>query len=108
MKPMIFALFLCALIPSVGRAASPPPEGSHFCQPVDAARFEHFRQNAAGKSALSNPGAPRTVRMIYYVVQGSTFRQETVDAMEDAIRKVQNPVCRADTGARFRRKYLPL
>ena len=54
--------------------------------PTDASVFTW---RAAGKPALSNQGEPRTVRMIYYVAQGSAFRQETVDAMKDAIRKVQ-------------------
>ena len=90
MKKFILSLFLCVLLSPVSDATSASPDSSHFCLPVDAARLEHFRQNAAGKPlALSNAGEPRTVRLIYYVVQGSTFRQETVDAMKDAIRKVQ-------------------
>ena len=90
MNRLIQNLFLCILLSSVSRAASPSPGGTHFCLPVDPERLEQFSQRAAGKGlALSNAGEPRTVRLIYYVVQGSTFRQETVDAMEDAIRKVQ-------------------
>lgn len=89
MKPFIFKLFLVAILTSVSHAASPLPEGTHFCLPVDPAAVERLRKDSASKAALSNPGEPRTVRMIYYVPEGSTYRQEPIDAMKDAIQKVQ-------------------
>ncbi len=89
MKSIVFHLVLWAMLPSTDTAASPVPEGTHFHLPADPDGRERIHLEAAGKPTLSNQGEPRTVRMIYYVAQGSAFRQETVDAMKDAIRKVQ-------------------
>ena len=89
MKSIVFHLVLWAMLPSADTAASPVPEGTHFHLPADPDGLKRIHLEAAGKPALSNQGEPRTVRMIYYVAQGSAFRQETVDAMKDAIRKVQ-------------------
>ena len=89
MKKFIFNLLLCLLLSFVSDAAS--DNGIHFCAPVDLEKLEQFRQSqpAAGKQALLDTGAPRTVRMIYYVASAGAFRQEVVNKMKTTIREVQ-------------------
>ena len=88
MKKFIFTLLSCLLLLSVSYAAS--DNGSHFCVPVDLAKFEQYRQSrpAASKQAL-NAGQPRTVRMIYFVSDPQRFRQEVANKMKTTIREVQ-------------------
>ena len=88
MKKFIFTLLSCLLLLSVSYAAS--DNGSHFCVPVDLAKFEQYRQSrpTASKQAL-NAGQPRTVRMIYFVSDQQRFRQEVVNKMKATIREVQ-------------------
>ena len=85
----IFAL-LC--LSSVGYASQPSAENNvHFCLPFN---LEDMRARdsiyAATKHALNlNVGAPRTVRMIYFLPNDRPFRQEVVDSMKVTIRQIQ-------------------
>ena len=85
----IFAL-LC--LSSVGYASQPPAENNvHFCLPLN---LEDMRARdsiyAATKHALNlNVGAPRTVRMIYFLPNDRPFRQEVVDSMKVTIHQIQ-------------------
>ena len=84
----IFAL-LC--FSSIGHASPQPSTDVHFCLPLNA---EDMRARdsiyAATKHALNlNVGAPRTVRMIYFLPNDRPFRQEVVDSMKVTIRQVQ-------------------
>ena len=84
----IFAL-LC--LSSVGYASPQPATDVHFCLPLNA---EDMRARdsiyAATKHALNlNVGAPRTVRMIYFLPNDRPFRQEVVNSMKVAIRQTQ-------------------
>ena len=86
----IFAL-LC--LSSVGYA-SPQPSAEnnvHFCLPLN---LEDMRARdsiyAATKHALNlNVGAPRMVRMIYFLPNDRPFRQEVVDSMKVVILQIQ-------------------
>ena len=84
----IFAL-LC--LSSFGYASPQPSNDVHFCLPLNA---EDMRARdsiyAATKHALNlNVGAPRTVRMIYFLPNDRSFRQEVVDSMKVTIRQIQ-------------------
>ena len=86
----IFAL-LC--FSSIGYASPQPSveNNVHFCLPLNA---EDMRARdsiyAATKHALNlNVGAPRTVRMIYFLPNDRSFRQEVVDSMKVTIRQIQ-------------------
>ncbi len=84
----IFAL-LC--LSSVGYASPQPATDVYFCLPLN---FEDMRARdsiyAATKHALNlNVGAPRTVRMIYFLPNDRPFRQEVVDSMKVVILQIQ-------------------
>ena len=83
-------LFALLCLSSVGYA-SPPSADVHFCRVLD---FEDMRVRdslyAATKHALNlNVGEPRTVRMIYFLPNDRSFRQEVVDSMKVTIRQIQ-------------------
>jgi len=63
----------------------------HFCLPLN---LEDMRARdsiyAATKHALTlNVGESRTVRMIYFLRNDRSFRQEVVDSMKVTIRQIQ-------------------
>ena len=95
-SPFVFYLCISALIcgcfSSVSYASPPPLHEGHVCKVLD---YEEIRARnsryAATKHALNlNVGEPRTVRMIYFLPNNRSFRQEIVDSMKVAIRLVQN------------------
>ena len=49
-----------------------------------------------------NVGEPRTVRLIYFLPNGRSYRQEVVDAMKTGILEVQSFYAEADGGSRTR------
>ena len=83
---------ICGCFSSVGYASKPSAENNvHFCLPFN---LEDMRARdsiyAATKHALNlNVGAPRTVRMIYFLPNDRPFRQEVVDSMKVTIRQIQ-------------------
>ena len=89
MRNFIPILCLSVVLSSMGHPASSSAEGTGFCLPVDAERLDRHLQRAAAKPALLNAGAPRTVRMIYFVSDPQAFRQEVVEQMKTTIREVQ-------------------
>ena len=84
-------LWLLFVFSSVGYASPQPATDVHFCRPLN---LEDMRARdsiyAATKHALNlNVGEPRTVRMIYFLPNDRSFRQEVVDSMKVAIRQIQ-------------------
>ena len=75
---------------AVAHAASPPADSVHFCTFDDYERWrpDHPRP-AAKRLAALNVGEPRTVRMIYFLPNDRSYRQEVVDSMKVVIRRVQ-------------------
>ena len=77
---------------SIAQASSPPAEREvHVCKVLD---YEAMRARdslyAARKQAFNlDVGAPRTVRMIYFLPNDRPFRQEVVDSMKTTIRQIQ-------------------
>ena len=61
----------------------------HFCQLIDFEQWQRDHPRPAGKRLALNVGEPRTVRMIYFLPNDRPFRQEVVDSMKVAIRRVQ-------------------
>ena len=86
-------LWLLFAFSSIGYA-SPQPSAEnnmHFCKVLD---YEDVQARdsiySATKHALNlNVGEPRTVRMIYFLPNDRSFRQEVVDSMKVAIRQIQ-------------------
>ena len=74
---------------AVAHALSPPTDSVHFCQLIDFEQWERDHPRPAGKRLALNVGEPRTVRMIYFLPNDRPFRQEVVDSMKVAIRRVQ-------------------
>ena len=84
-------IFVLLCFSSVGYASPQPSNDVHFCLPLN---LEDMRARdsiyAATKHALNlNVGAPRTVRMIYFLPNDRPFRQEVVDSMKVTIRQIQ-------------------
>ncbi len=79
---------LCFIV--VGSASSHPPENVHYLEPFD---YEQWRRDhplpAAKRSDDLNVGEPRTVRMIYFLPNDRSFRQEVVGSMKTEIKRVQ-------------------
>ena len=77
---------------SIAQASSPSAEREvHVCKVLD---YEAMRARdslyAARKQAFNlDVGAPRTVRMIYFLPNDRPFRQEVVDSMKTTIRQIQ-------------------
>ena len=86
-----FALIGLILSPLTVAHASPPPADSvHFCAPFDYEQWERDHPRPAAKRLADlNVGEPRTVRMIYFRPNDRPYRQEAVDSMKVAIRRVQ-------------------
>ena len=68
--------------------ASPPLNDSvPFCLPID---FDRERQTASAKRLADlNVGAPRTVRLVYFLPNDRPFRVEVEDSMKASIRRIQ-------------------
>ena len=88
--PAFFVLVILVLSPMAAVYASSPADSVHFCLPFD---YEQWRRDhprpAAKRLANLNVGEPRTVRLIYFLPNDRPFRQEVVDSMKVAIRRVQ-------------------
>ena len=85
-----FALIGLVLSPLAVAHASPPPNDSvHFCQPFDYEQWRRGHPRPAGKRLALDRGEPRTVRLIYFLPNDRPFRQEVVDSMKVAMRRVQ-------------------
>ncbi|MYD59788.1 MAG: hypothetical protein F4W91_01985 [Gemmatimonadetes bacterium] len=92
-RVLIACIFALLCLSSIGHA-SPQPSAEnnvHFCLPLN---LEDMRARdsiyAATKHALNlNVGESRTVRMIYFLPNDRSFRQEVVDSMKVTIRQIQ-------------------
>ena len=89
--PVLWLLVICVCFPSITYASSPPANDVHICEVLD---YEAIRARdslyVATKQALNlNVGEPRTVRMIYFLPNNRSFRQEVVDRMKVTIRQIQ-------------------
>ena len=95
MKTLVFHYAFLALIGfilsplAVAPASSSPADSVHFCQLIDFEQWRRDHPRPAGKRLALNVGEPRTVRMIYFLPNDRPFRQEVVDSMKVAIRRVQ-------------------
>ena len=101
-ESLFFCFTLCVIIISPGTfnlsvAATQPSggNGTYFCgviddrldkQHSDQYPNRHYARTAA---ANLNVGEPRTVRMIYFLPKGQTFRANIVQKMKDEIRNIQ-------------------
>ena len=86
----VLALIGFVLSPlAVAHASSSPNDSEHFCQLIDFEQWQRDHPRPAGKRLALNVGEPRTVRMIYFLPNDRPFRQEVVDSMKVAIRRVQ-------------------
>ena len=86
----VLALIGFVLSPlEVVHALPTPADSVHFCQLIDFEQWERDHPRPAGKRLALNVGEPRTVRMIYFLPNDRPFRQEVVDSMKVAIRRVQ-------------------
>ena len=89
-KFALLALIGLILSPlAVVHASSPPADSVHFCQLIDYEQWRRDHPRPAGKRLALDVGEPRTVRMIYFLPNDRPFRQEVVDSMKVAIRRVQ-------------------
>ena len=89
-KFALLALIGLILSPlAVAYASSSPADSVHFCQLIDFEQWQRDHPRPAGKRLALNVGEPRTVRMIYFLPNDRPFRQEVVDSMKVAIRRVQ-------------------
>ena len=73
----------------MAHALPTPADSVHFCQLIDFEQWRRDHPRPAGKRLALNVGEPRTVRMIYFLPNDRPFRQEVVDSMKVAIRRVQ-------------------
>ena len=90
-RSAVLALIGFVLSPlAVAHASSSPNDSEHFCQLIDFEQWQRDHPRPAGKRLALNVGEPRTVRMIYFLPNDRPFRQEVVDSMKVAIRRVQN------------------
>ena len=86
----VLALIGFVLSPlAVAHASSSPNDSEHFCQLIDFEQWERDHPRPAAKRLTLNVGEPRTVRMIYFLPNDRPYRQEVVDSMKVAIRRVQ-------------------
>ena len=86
----VLTMLTLMLWSGVGHASSSVSDSVHYCVPFD---YEQWRREnprpAAKRTADLNIGAPRTVRMIYFLPNDRSYRQEVVDSMKVVIRQVQ-------------------
>ena len=89
-RSAVLALIGFVLSPlEVVHALPTPADSVHFCQLIDFEQWRRDHPRPAGKRLALNVGEPRTVRMIYFLPNDRPFRQEVVDSMKVAIRRVQ-------------------
>ncbi len=95
MNPTLFRFSVLTVLTlmlwsGVGHASSSVSDSVHYCVPFD---YEQWRREnprpAAKRTADLNIGEPRTVRMIYFLPNDRSYRQEVVDSMKVVIRQVQ-------------------
>ena len=96
MKSPVFYFVFLALLgsfftpPAVAYAAPSPADSVHFCQIIDPEQWERERALLpAAKRAALDVGAPRTVRLIYFLPNDRPYRAEVVQRMKDEIRQIQ-------------------
>ena len=96
MKTPVFYFVFLALLgsfftpPAVAYAAPSPADSVHFCQIIDPEQWERERALLpAAKRAALDVGAPRTVRLIYFLPNDRPYRAEVVQRMKDEIRQIQ-------------------
>ena len=89
--PAFFVLIILVLSPIVAvYASSSPADSVHFCLPFDYEQWRRDHPRPAAKRLTNlNVGEPRTVRLIYFLPNDRPFRQEVVDSMKVAIRRIQ-------------------
>ena len=74
----------------MAHASSAPTDSVLFCVPFDYEQWRREHPLPAGKWAADlNMGAPRTIRMIYFLPNDRPFRPEVVDSIKVRIRQVQ-------------------
>ncbi|MDE2813992.1 MAG: hypothetical protein OXM01_13250 [Gemmatimonadota bacterium] len=81
----LFGLILSPL--TAAYASSPPADSGHLCQPVDLKPWQLDRLRPAGKRLADlDVGAPRTVRMIYFLPKDRQAQPDRVqvEAFVDA------------------------
>ena len=84
----ILVTLLCPL--TAVQASTEPADSVVFCGVGhEQWRRDHIRP-ASKRPANLNVGAPRTVRMIYFLPNDRPYRQEIVDSMKVRIRQVQS------------------
>ena len=89
-RSAVLALIGFILSPlAVAHASSSSNDSEHFCQLIDFEQWRRDHPRPAGKRLALNVGEPRPVRMIYFLPNDRPFRQEVVDSMKVAIRRVQ-------------------
>ena len=89
-RSAVLALIGFVLSPlAVAHALPTPADSVHFCQLIDFEQWRRDHPRPAAKRLALNVGEPRTVRMIYFLPNDRPFRQEVVDSMKVAIRRVQ-------------------
>ena len=89
-RSAVLALIGFVLSPlEVVHALPTPADSVHFCQLIDFEQWRRDHPRPAGKRLALNVGEPRTVRMIYFLPNDRPYRQEVVDSMKVAIRRVQ-------------------
>ena len=89
---MFLALLGSFLTPLAVAYASPSPADSvHFsCQIIDPEEWERDQPLPAAKRTDLDVGEPRTVRLIYFLPDGQSYRAETVEAMKTGILEIQS------------------
>ena len=95
MNPTMFRLSVLTVLalmlwPGVGHASSSVSDSVHFCAFDGDDQWQRENPRPAAKRVADlNVGEPRTVRMIYFLPNDRSYRQEVVDSMKVVIRQVQ-------------------
>ena len=82
---------MLAPIPQIPvQASASRPDSGHSCAFLDCQQLEWHQAPLAGKRLASlNVGEPRSVRMIYFLPNDRSLREEVVDSMKVRIRQAQ-------------------
>ena len=85
----LYSIVICfnLAIPSVASSLPSVADGGHVCGVID---WEPNNRRYARTLTNLDVGAPRTVRLIYFLPNDQDFRPEVVQRMKDEIRKVQS------------------
>ena len=87
----LFALIGLILSPlAVAHASSPTTDSVQKCASFDYEQWRRDHPRPVGKRlAALDRGAPRTVRMIYFLPNDDPYRADEVDGIKSVIRRVQ-------------------